>query len=60
MKLINDPSWKAVHFKGRTILKSDKPLFPRIDWDYFVHELEVEPMKRPGHYRAVEEVAGEE
>ena len=31
MKLINAKDWKAVHFENRTILKSDRNLYPEAD-----------------------------
>ena len=32
MKLIDTKDWKAVHFKDRTILRSDRNLYPEADW----------------------------
>lgn len=53
MKLVNDSNWKSVHFNDRTILKSDKQLFPKDKWQHLLNDVEVEPMKDKGQYRAV-------
>lgn len=53
MKLNETKDWKAVHFEGRTILRSDRNLYPEADWWALVSSVEVEPMKQPGHYKAV-------
>lgn len=53
MKLYN-LDWKAVHFEdGRTILKSDYYLFSKLDWEELIYDVEVEPMKNKGHYKAI-------
>lgn len=31
MKLVNANDWKAVHFQNRTILRSDRNLYPEPD-----------------------------
>ncbi len=53
MKLAEAKNWKAVHLDGRTILKSDKVLYPGADWQKLISTVEVEPMKQSGHYRKV-------
>lgn len=53
MTLNHDKNWKAVHFEGRTILKIDRSLYPQAAWEQLVNRTEVEPMKEPGHYRAI-------
>lgn len=53
MKLAEVKDWKAVHFDGRTILRSDRSLYSVADWKKLVSTVEVEPMKQSGHYRAV-------
>lgn len=53
MKLNETKDWKAVHFEGRTILRSDRNLYPEADWWALVSSVEVEPMKQLGHYKAV-------
>lgn len=53
MKLINAKDWKAVHFQDRTILRSDRNLYPEPDWWALVSTVEVEPMAEPGHYKAI-------
>ena len=45
--------WKAVHFKDRTILRSDRNLYPEADWWALVSTVDVEPMKEPGHFKVV-------
>lgn len=53
MKLIEVKNWKAVHFEGRTILRTDRNLYPESTWRALVSTVEVEAMKEPGHYRAI-------
>lgn len=53
MKLVNANDWKAVHFQNRTILRSDRNLYPEPDWWALVSTVEVEPMAEPGHYKAI-------
>lgn len=53
MKLNNDNNWIAVHFENRTVLKSDRNLYPQPTWEYLVNKLEVEPMDGAGHYKAL-------
>lgn len=52
MKLC-EVNWKAVHFKYRAILISDRLLFPRDKWEYLTNHVEVAPMKAKGHYRVL-------
>ena len=55
MKLIDCKNWKAVHFDGRTILRSDKNLFPMSVWNELLNCTEVEEVYgNPGHYRVIE------
>lgn len=53
---LHTEEWKAVHFPDRTILKSDRDLFPRVDWEMLIYDIEVEPTETAGHYRAKETV----
>ena len=53
MKLIDAKDWKAVHFGDRTILRSDRNLYPEADWWALVSSVDVEPMKEPGHFKVV-------
>lgn len=53
MKLVNDNTWKAIHFQNRTILRSDRNLYPEPIWWELVSTVEVEPMDEPGHYKAI-------
>ena len=53
MKLIDTKDWKAVRFKDRTILRSDRNLYPVADWGAVVASGDVEPMKEPGHFKVV-------
>ena len=53
MKLIDAKDWKAVHFGDRTILRSDRNLYPQADWGALVSSVDVEPMKEPGHFKVV-------
>lgn len=53
MKLIDTKDWKAVHFKDRTILRSDRNLYPESVWWGLIRMVEVEPMAEPGHYKAI-------
>lgn len=50
---IDTKDWKAVHFKDRTILRSDRNLYPEADWWALVSTVDVEPMKEPGHFKVV-------
>jgi hypothetical protein len=54
MKLHEDKNWKAIHFEDRTILKSDRSLFGKSDWDRLLN-FNVNPMKTKGHYKVIEE-----
>lgn len=53
MKLIDTKDWKAVHFRDRTILRSDRNLYPESVWWGLIRMVEVEPMVEPGHYKAI-------
>ena len=53
MKLIDTKDWKAVHFKDRTILRSDRNLYPESVWWGLIRMVEVEPMKESGHFKVV-------
>lgn len=53
MKLNNDNNWIAVHFENRTILRTDRNLYPQPAWEYLVNKMDVEPMEQPGHYKAL-------
>ena len=53
MKLMQDNNWKAIHFDDRVILRADKTLYPQAMWERLVYELDVEPLPRAGHYRAI-------
>lgn len=53
MNLIQDPTWLAVHFPDRTILKKDWYLFSKLDWEELIYDTEVEPTGTPGHYKVV-------
>lgn len=53
MKLANVKDWKAIHFDKRTILQSDKLLYSQAEWSMLIFNMEVEPMKQPGHYRVI-------
>ena len=46
MKLIDTKDWKAVHFKDRTILRSDRNLYPEADWWALVSTVDVEPIPK--------------
>lgn len=53
MKLYQCNGWKAVHLPdGRTILSRDYYLYSKLDWEELIYDIEVEPMKRIGHYKA--------
>lgn len=53
MKLVYDNDWKAIHFQNRTILRSDRNLYPESTWWALVSTVEVKPMDEPGHYKAI-------
>ncbi len=53
MKLFETKNWKAIHFTDRTILKSDKNLYPKETWYALTHAIYVEEMDIPGHYKAI-------
>lgn len=53
MKLIETKNWKAVHLDNRTILRTDRNLYPEALWWALVSTVEVEPMDELGHYRAL-------
>ena len=53
MKLVDVKEWEAIHFDNRTILHSDRVLYPRAEWLRLLSTIEVEPMKQPGHYRVM-------
>lgn len=53
MKLKELRDWKAVHFVNRTILRTDRNLYPESTWWALISSVEVEPMENAGHYRAV-------
>ena len=52
MKLRECNDWKALHLDGRTILKTDRPLYSKSTWEIAL-DTEVEPMKAKGHYKAI-------
>ena len=54
LKLIECEDWKAVHFKKRTVLRSDRCLYPEALWWALITEVDVEPTKTKGHYRVIE------
>ena len=55
MKLIDCKNWKAVHFDERTILRSDKNLFPKSVWNELLNCTEVEEVSgNPAHYRVID------
>lgn len=53
MKLINAKDWNAIHFENRTILKSDRNLYPEAVWWALISSVDVEPMDESGHYKAI-------
>lgn len=53
MKLMQDNNWKAVHFENRTVLSTDRNLYPQATWEYLVNKMEVEPLPQAGHYKAI-------
>lgn len=55
MKLNNDNEWVAVNLGSRTILRSDRNLYPRPTWEYLVSKVEVEPTTEKGYYRVITE-----
>lgn len=54
MKLVETNDWKAVHFKGRTILRADRNLYPESIWQHLIHDIEVKEDGNQGHYIVVE------
>ena len=53
MTLSECKDWKAVHFVNRTILRSDRNLYPEAVWQALVSGVNAEPMKEVGHYRGI-------
>ena len=53
MKLIECKDWKAVHLQDRTILRSDRNLYPNPSGGGLIRMVEVEPMAESGHYKAI-------
>lgn len=51
MKLCETKDWKAIHFTDRTILKSDKYLYPAATWNTLTCCIDVQKMNIPGHYK---------
>ena len=41
MKLMQDKNWKAVHFENKTVLSTDRNLYPQATWEYLVNKMEV-------------------
>lgn len=52
MKLGQIKNWKAVHMDNRTILKSDKSIYPNSTWKE-IENLNVVEMKEKGHYKVI-------
>lgn len=52
MKLGENKNWKAVHMEDRTILKSDKSIYPASTWKE-IENLDVVEMKEKGHYKVM-------
>lgn len=52
MKLGQIKNWKAVHMEDRTILKSDKSIYPASTWKE-IENLDVVEMKEKGHYKVI-------
>lgn len=52
MKLKKNKNWKAVHMEDRTILKSDRPIYPASTWKE-IENLDVVEMKEKGHYKVI-------
>lgn len=50
MKLIETDDWKAVHLKDRTILRTDRNLYPDLTWWALISTIEVQPTDVKGHY----------
>ena len=50
MKLIETNDWVAVHFKDRTILSTDRNLYPESIWRELIYVIEVQPTGVKGHY----------
>ena len=53
MTLCDYKDWKAVHFEGRVILRSDRNLYAKAAWQALVSVVKVEPMKETGHFRVI-------
>lgn len=53
MKLCETKDWKAIHFTDRTILKSDKYLYPTATWYTLTCCIDVQKMNIPGHYKPI-------
>ena len=53
MKLCETKNWKAIHFTDRTILKSDKYLYPAATWHTLTCCIDVQKMNIPGHYKPI-------
>lgn len=53
MKLFETKNWKAIHFTDRTILKSDKNLYPKETWYALTHVIDVKEMDMSGHYKPI-------
>ena len=54
MKLNMDCNWRAVHMGARTVLRTDRNLYPQPAWEYLCNRVEVEPTEEAGHYRVVD------
>lgn len=53
MKLCETKNWKAIHFTDRTILKSDKYLYPTATWHTLTCCIDVQKTNIPGHYKPI-------
>lgn len=53
IKLCETKDWKAIHFTDRTILKSDKYLYPTATWYALTCCIDVQKMNTPGHYKPI-------
>lgn len=53
MTLRDYKDWKAVHFEGRVILRSDRNLYAKATWQALVSVVKVEPMKETGHFKVI-------
>ena len=47
---LRDVQWKAIHFEDRTLLPTDKNLYPALEWEALLNQ-EVIPMEEEGHYK---------